>query len=74
MSTTTRPSEERIAALDTLRGFAIFGILVVNILLFGTPYDVYDGVWTQPLDLVAAGFMLLSPKANFIPSSRSCLG
>lgn len=67
MSTTTRPSEERIAALDTLRGFAIFGILVVNILLFGTPYDVYDGVWTQPLDLVAAGFMLAFAEGKFYP-------
>ncbi|NJL04220.1 MAG: DUF418 domain-containing protein [Chloroflexaceae bacterium] len=65
--TAARPTEERITALDTLRGFAIFGILVVNILLFGTPYDVYDGVWTQPLDLVAAGFMLAFAEGKFYP-------
>jgi len=65
--TAARPTEERIAALDTLRGFAIFGILVVNILLFGTPYDVSDGVWTQPLDLAAVGFMLAFAEGKFYP-------
>jgi len=30
--------EERISALDTVRGFALLGILVMNILAFGLPY------------------------------------
>jgi uncharacterized protein len=34
-------ASERIASLDVLRGFAVLGILWMNILLFGLPYWAY---------------------------------
>jgi uncharacterized protein len=34
--------EERIFALDTIRGFALLGILLMNICAFGLPYPAYD--------------------------------
>ena len=43
MKTTTQPtaSKERIAALDILRGFAILGILIMNIQSFAMPGAAY---------------------------------
>jgi uncharacterized protein len=35
------PATERIVALDTLRGFAVLGILLMNILAFGLPEPAY---------------------------------
>ncbi len=46
---------ERIETLDVLRGFALFGILIVNMELFGWPmYQVFTGGhrWTSPADLI----------------------
>jgi len=46
---------ERIQALDVLRGFALLGILVVNVELFGWPmYQMFMGprVWTARADLI----------------------
>ncbi len=60
-------SPNRIASIDVLRGFAIFGILIVNILLFGTPYDVYDRIWTAPADVFALGLMLAFAEGKFYP-------
>lgn len=60
-------SPNRIGSIDVLRGFAIFGILIVNILLFGTPYDVYDQIWTAPADLAALGLMLAFAEGKFYP-------
>jgi len=34
--------EERISALDTIRGFALLGILLMNICAFGLPHSAYD--------------------------------
>jgi uncharacterized protein len=34
--------EERISALDTIRGFALLGILLMNIGAFGLPYAAYQ--------------------------------
>jgi len=36
MTTTVRPIENRIVALDVLRGFALFGVLMVNMLDFSS--------------------------------------
>src|SRR5262245_21745459 len=40
-------SSERITALDTLRGLAVLGILLINIVAFGMPSAAYDNpiVW-----------------------------
>ncbi len=48
--------EERIRTLDVLRGFALFGILVVNMELFGWPMQklFLGGVgWTARADVIA---------------------
>lgn len=46
-------SQERINSLDVLRGFAVFGILIVNILAFAAPpHLLYVKLnwWTSPID------------------------
>jgi len=43
----------RIEALDMVRGFALFGVLLVNMFNFGA----YALVWTAPTDDVAFSFM-----------------
>jgi uncharacterized membrane protein YeiB len=42
---TARPDagEERILALDVVRGFARFGVLAVNVLFFGGPLMAAGG-------------------------------
>jgi uncharacterized protein len=47
---------ERLAAVDTLRGFALFGVLLVNMALFSGPLYVLmmdRPWWTSPADRVA---------------------
>ncbi|SSW68411.1 DUF418 domain-containing protein [Achromobacter agilis] len=47
-------ASERLAQVDALRGFALFGILVVNIGVFASPFygaGVADPVYSRPLDL-----------------------
>jgi uncharacterized protein len=47
---------ERLAALDTLRGFALFGVLLVNMALFSRPLYVFmmdTPWWTSPADRAA---------------------
>lgn len=44
----------RLAQVDALRGFALFGILVVNIGVFASPYygaGMADPVYSRPVDL-----------------------
>ena len=56
-ATPVAPSE-RILLLDTLRGFAVFGILVVNMLFFSGPFEwILHPPWTAPADRVA-GFVI----------------
>ncbi|AZS78696.1 DUF418 domain-containing protein [Achromobacter spanius] len=48
------PSSGRLAHVDALRGFALFGILIVNIGVFSSPFygaGVADPVYSRPLDL-----------------------
>ncbi len=52
------PPAERIPLLDILRGFAVFGILVVNMLFFSGPFEwVVDAPWQSWLDRTA-GFLI----------------
>jgi uncharacterized protein len=67
--------EERISALDTIRGFAVLGILLMNICGFGLAYPAYS------LPLPTAGgatgwnvftwcFMTVVADGKSAPSSR----
>ena len=48
-----QPSE-RLIAIDALRGLAVFGILVVNILFFAVPIPwISSAHWTGPADRIA---------------------
>ena len=65
MNTTLTPTkqEDRIIMLDILRGFAIFGILMVNMMWFNTPVASLisaNSMWTAPADIAtrfAIGFL-----------------
>ncbi|AUA57121.1 Predicted membrane protein [Achromobacter spanius] len=49
-----QPSSGRLAHVDALRGFALFGILIVNIGVFSSPFygaGVADPVYSRPVDL-----------------------
>ncbi|WP_188455263.1 DUF418 domain-containing protein [Virgibacillus oceani] len=44
---------ERLSWIDAARGFAIFGIFIVNIGIFSAPYFFHGGAedaWTEPID------------------------
>ncbi len=47
--------QDRIIILDILRGFAIFGILMVNMMWFNSPLASLisaNSIWTEPADIV----------------------
>ncbi|UVI39288.1 DUF418 domain-containing protein [Qipengyuania spongiae] len=46
----TGPSADRIASLDFIRGIAVMGILVANIVAFGQPFSayIYPGAFLTP--------------------------
>ncbi len=61
---------ERIGAIDTLRGFALFGILVVNITMAGQPaYAVATSLelWAAPHDRAAEWLVRLFAEGKFYP-------
>jgi len=73
------PTQERIAVLDVVRGFALLGILIMNIPGFSTSFFAgSDGslVWTGTVDRVAesARDMLFSGKFNSMFSLLFGLG
>lgn len=41
MDVMNAPTKNRIIAVDAIRGFSLFGILVVNILSFHSPHFMY---------------------------------
>lgn len=49
----TGPAEQRIVALDHIRGLAVFGILAVNAIAFAQPMDVYSDPTLSPVPLSA---------------------
>jgi len=66
---TSLPASQRIAVLDIVRGFALLGILIMNMPGFGASFFAEaDGshLWTQPVDRVAENLreMLFSGKFN----------
>lgn len=62
------PPPSRIAAVDALRGFALLGILVVNITFFGsafTLYEIPDPAFSSPLDDAARWFVAVLFTSKF---------
>jgi uncharacterized protein len=73
------PTQERIADLDVVRGFALLGILIMNMPGFSTSFFAgADGslVWTGTVDRIAEGArdMLFSGKFNSMFSLLFGLG
>jgi uncharacterized protein len=67
MPTPTRPAA-RLLNLDVLRGGAIFGILVVNVLTFSTPaqwWDLSALPWSQQTDRLAFHFIEVLFSSKF---------
>ena len=67
--TTSLPASERMATLDIVRGFALLGILIMNMPGFGTSFFAEaDGshLWTGPVDRAAEQVrnLLFSGKFN----------
>jgi uncharacterized protein len=61
---------ERIATLDVLRGFALFGILTVNMMGFSWPVEMMmmrADFWDAPIDVVADGAIQFLAEGKFYP-------
>lgn len=62
------PVNQRILALDVVRGFAAFGILMVNIQTFGGPYPLFRGEpWTDTASQAAYAFVDFAFVSKFFP-------
>jgi uncharacterized protein len=59
--------EGRLEILDVLRGFALFGILLVNMPLFNSPALYIDStsLWTSTIDKVSAAFIYFFATGKF---------
>ncbi|MBM4168133.1 MAG: DUF418 domain-containing protein [Ignavibacteria bacterium] len=61
--------QERIETIDILRGFAIFGILIVNMAYFNSPVYLIimpTDWWTGTVDRVAQGLIRFAAEGKFI--------
>lgn len=69
MTTDKEPIQpsERAAVIDILRGFAVFGILLVNMLYFAHPVylAVTAGLWANPLDQAASLLIAFFAEGKF---------
>lgn len=71
----TLTARTRVHILDILRGFAIFGILIINLSVFAIPKDMLEGALpadfsqyaTQWYDSAAQGFSDLFADGKFYP-------
>ena len=62
-------AKERIAVLDVLRGFAIFGILLVNMQTLssaGYRADSGERLWTAPVDRIAESLISYAATGKFM--------
>ena|SRR6266480_832333 len=65
-------SENRIIVIDVLRGFAIFGILIVNMLYFSGPYygpqfpGIIEARWGGHFDLIVLYFIRVIAEGKFL--------
>ena len=62
-------SNNRILALDVIRGFALFGILIVNMMSFHSPFLYLNPLkwWTDPRDHFTYIVIDLFFQASFYP-------
>lgn len=61
---------ERIQVLDILRGFAIFGIFVVNVEIMNCVFmngDAFGAQWTGQVDVIASKLKMLFFYSKFFP-------
>ncbi len=61
----TRP-RDRIEVLDILRGFALFGILLVNMRVFSGPGELSTQLFTGSADRVASGLIEFFAQQKFL--------
>ena len=54
-NTTPQPTTERIVAIDILRGYALSGVLVANVLVFSYPFQLYPPLGFPGLTTVGRG-------------------
>ncbi|WP_264736850.1 DUF418 domain-containing protein [Cytobacillus firmus] len=61
--------KDRIISLDIMRGFAILGIFLVNMLSFHSPFLYIDPFewWDSPADKAAYAFIDIFVQASFYP-------
>ena len=59
--------KERIVAIDVVRGFALFGVLLVNMMYFAWPIyrQVLDIPWTHPVDRFSHGLLIFLAEGKF---------
>ena len=57
------PRTERIDVIDVLRGIALLGIVLLNIIMFGQPYAAY---FNPVVDAATEGINLLSYELNWV--------
>jgi len=60
--------EERIAIVDVLRGFALLGILAVNMQFYTTPFSKFmavDSFWSEPHDVWATFCIRFFAQSKF---------
>lgn len=70
MAQTIAPTQprERIVIVDILRGFAIFGILLVNMMIFAAPvyrFVLETSPWPDPVNQAAANFIRFTAEGKF---------
>ena len=61
---------ERIVSLDVLRGFALLGILIANMVYFSQPLEVSgfrNAFWFGPVDKLADWISILLVEGKFYP-------
>ncbi|SEP82524.1 DUF418 domain-containing protein [Piscibacillus halophilus] len=64
------PTNNRIESIDTVRGFSLLGILIVNLLSFHSPHFIYGGLkdfYGNGFDALSLAFIDIFAQASFYP-------
>jgi len=62
--------QERIAAMDVLRGLAVLGIFLINMPLYLAPLDAFfnwenNALWSDPADRLTTAFLYIFAQGKF---------